>query len=65
MEQRTILDEYRESMTAYLKKTIKEKGWMVKEVAERWKVSPRRMSQMLSNPNDRLIDGIHGLPKKS
>lgn len=55
--------ELDKSMTKYLKKTIKEKGWRIKDVGSRWGVSPRRMSQMLSNPNDRLIDSVHGLPK--
>ena len=65
MSNEKFIDELQQNMTAYLKRTIKEKGWIIKDVGIRWGVSQRRMSQMLSEPNDRLIDAVHGLPIKN
>ncbi len=48
--------------TTFLKADIKRKGWKIKEVAARWGITPRRMSQILKNPTYMHIDAIYGLP---
>lgn len=51
--------------TEMLKSVIKSKGWKIKDVAERWELTPRRMSQILKEPSYKEIDAIYGLPQKS
>ncbi len=48
--------------TKFLKADIKRKGWKIKEVAARWGITARRMSQILKNPTYMHIDAIYGLP---
>jgi hypothetical protein len=43
-------------------KKIKAKGWKLKEIAERWGFSPRRMDQISANPEPLHLDAIEGLP---
>ena len=56
--------ERKSNLTEMLKRLIKDKGWKIKEVAERWELTPRRMSQILADPSYKEIDAIYGLPKK-
>jgi len=55
--------EKKAALTKLMKDEIKNKGWKIKEVAERWSVTPRRMSQILGDPSRMNIDAIYGLPK--
>jgi len=41
----------------------KAKGWRMKAIAERWGVSPRRMSQIAAEPKQKDWDAINGLPQ--
>jgi len=50
-------------MTDYVKK-IRAKGWMAQELAKRWGVSPRRISQIGNNPSQKDWDALTGLPTK-
>jgi hypothetical protein len=43
---------------------IKSKGWKMKEIAERWGVTPRRMSQISANPKQKDWDAMQGLPER-
>ncbi len=45
-------------------KAVKSKGWQMQEVAERWGVTPRRMSQIAKNPTQKDWDAFAGLPDK-
>jgi len=40
----------------------KAKGWPMKAIAERWGVTPRRMSQMAAEPKQKDLDALEGLP---
>lgn len=40
----------------------KAKGWAMKAIAERWGVSPRRMSQIAAEPKQKDWDALMGLP---
>lgn len=42
----------------------KAKGWAMKAIAERWGVTPRRMSQIAANPKQKDWDALAGLPSK-
>lgn len=50
-------------MTEYVKQ-LRAKGWKAKEVAERWGVSPRRISQISEKPSRKDWDALDGLPDK-
>ena len=50
-------------LTKELKRIIKKKGYMVKEIATRWDITPRRMSQILKKPSYKEIDAIYGIPE--
>lgn len=41
----------------------KVKGWSMKAIAERWGVTPRRMSQIAADPKQKDWDALTGLPK--
>ena len=56
-------EEKKTALTKLMKDEIKAKGWKIKEVAERWSLTPRRMSQILGDPSRMNIDAIYGLPK--
>jgi hypothetical protein len=45
-------------------KQAKKKGYQMKEIASRWNVTPRRMSQIASDPKAKDWDALEGLPKK-
>jgi hypothetical protein len=45
-------------------KQAKKKGYLMKEIASRWNVTPRRMSQIASDPKAKDWDALEGLPKK-
>ncbi len=51
---------------AQIHKLLKYRGWMAKEVAERWGIKPRRMSQIIQDPdrNQYYDDAFAGLPTK-
>lgn len=40
----------------------KVRGWKMKEVAKRWGVTPRRMSQIAADPKQKDWDALNGLP---
>lgn len=40
----------------------KAKGWAMKDIAERWGVTPRRMSQIAADPKQKDWDALAGLP---
>jgi hypothetical protein len=52
--------------TEQFKFLVKSKGWLLKEVAERWGIKPRRMSVIVqeANRNPYYDDAIRGLPEK-
>ena len=51
-------------MTNDLTIVIKSKGWQAKEVAQRWGITPRRMSQIAAAPTQRDWDAVNGLPER-
>lgn len=48
-------------MTDYVAK-LRAKGWTAKELAERWGISPRRISQIGGAPTQKDWDALAGLP---
>jgi len=52
--------------TKEVKKLVKEKNWLLKEVAERWEISPRQMSNIVQNQSRNIYydDAFRGLPNK-
>lgn len=46
-------------------KAVKAKGWQMQEVAERWGVTPRRMSQIAKAPTQKDWDALYGLPDRT
>lgn len=50
-------------MTEFVKK-LRQKGWTAQEVAKRWGVSPRRISQIGNDPQWKDWDALAGLPDK-
>ena len=40
----------------------KAKGWSMKAIADRWGVTPRRMSQIAADPKQKDWDALEGLP---
>lgn len=40
------------------------KGWQLKEIAERWEVTPRQLSRIANSPKQKDLDAVAGLPKK-
>jgi len=46
---------------------IKHRGWMAKEVADRWGIKPRRMSQIIQDTDRKKYydDAFVGLPTKT
>lgn len=50
-------------MTEFVK-LLREKGWTAQELAERWGVSPRRISQIGNAPTQKDWDALSGLPNK-
>lgn len=51
-------------MTADFTLAVKAKGWQMQEVAERWGVTPRRMSQIAKAPTQKDWDAVAGLPDR-
>ena len=51
-------------MTEYVK-VLRAKGWSAQDLAERWGVSPRRISQIGNNPTQKDQDALAGLPDKN
>ena len=41
-----------------------ELGWKMKDIANRWDISPRQMSNIAKKPKTRDYDALNGLPKK-
>lgn len=50
-------------MTGYVK-ALRAKGWTAQELAIRWGISPRRVSQIGNNPTQKDWDALAGLPCK-
>jgi transcriptional regulator with XRE-family HTH domain len=50
-------------MTDYVKQ-LRAKGWTAQELAKRWGVSPRRISQIGSSPSTKDWDALAGLPAR-
>ena len=44
---------------------IKIKGWRLVELAERWGVSKREMSNIAANTSEKEWDAVNGLPVKT
>lgn len=51
-------------MTDFVK-VLRQKGWSAQQVAKRWGVSPRRISQIGNNPSKKDLDALAGLPDRS
>ncbi len=45
-------------------RNIKAKGWTAKEVAKRWGITQRQMSNISKRPKVRDCDAVEGLPTK-
>ena len=45
------------------KQELKDKGWKMKDVAARWKITPRHVSNIAKTPSLRDWDAIDGLPE--
>jgi len=45
-----------------LTKKIKDKGWRLKDLAARWKLSIRRLNQIADDPQPLHLDAVAGLP---
>ena len=50
-------------MNDYVKE-LRRRGWTARELAERWGVSPRRISQISANPSLKDWDALKGLPEE-
>ena len=50
-------------MTNYVKR-LRAKGWTAQELAKRWGVSPRRISQLGKKPQQKDWDALAGLPDR-
>ena len=44
------------------KDELKSKGWKMKDVAERWEITPRQVSNIAKEPTTRYWDMLDGLP---
>ena len=51
-------------MTDYVKQ-LRAKGWTAQELAKRWGVSPRRISQIGNKPQQKDWDALAGLPDRA
>jgi len=47
-----------------MRDVIRNKGYTIKALAERWGVSIRRIQQLNAAPTQRHIDAINGLPRR-
>ena len=45
-----------------LTKKIKNKGWKLKDMADRWNLSLRRLQQIADEPQPLHLDAVAGLP---
>ncbi len=45
------------------KEELKEKGWNMKRLAERWELSARQVSNIAKDPTAREWDALDGLPE--
>jgi hypothetical protein len=43
-------------------KKLKDKGWMARDVAERWGITANHLSRLSSAPGQPYIDAAEGLP---
>jgi transcriptional regulator len=50
-------------MTDFVKK-LRAKGLTAQELAERWGITPRQISNIGKNPSVMNIDALNGLPEK-
>ena len=42
---------------------IRERGWLAKDIAERWGIQPRAMSKISAKPKQIHWDALAGLPE--
>ncbi len=42
----------------------KIQGWRMQDIAERWGIKPRQMSNIARSPSQRDWDALAGLPKR-
>jgi len=47
-----------------LTKQIRDKGWKLKDLAERWGFSARRLQQIAADPQPLHLDAVAGLPAR-
>lgn len=47
-----------------IKETIKNKGYTLEELADRWGLKIRQLYNIQREPSQRDIDAVNGLPKK-
>lgn len=45
-------------------KRVKQKGWLMKQLAERWGLTPRQMSNIANDPKPVHWDALSGIPEK-
>jgi hypothetical protein len=57
-----LLDLSTRGIRTGFKAELKAKGWKMKDVAERWGISPRQVSNIAKSPKDRDWDMLDGLP---
>lgn len=41
------------------------KGWAMKEIAERWQITPLSLSRQTREPDQKAWDALEGLPDKA
>lgn len=51
-------------MTPFVK-ALRLKGWSAKEVAKRWGILPRQMSNIGKRPKQMHMDALAGLPDRA
>jgi len=54
----------RKTMTDFVKQ-LRAKGWKAQELAARWDISPRRVSQIGNAPTQKDWDALAGLPDRA
>ena len=43
----------------------KRRGWKMQDIAARWKITPRQMSNIAKSPSQRDWDALNGIPDQS
>ena len=42
----------------------KERGWLLEEIAKRWRISVRQISRVANKPKQNDLDAVNGLPNQ-